>query len=196
LSTGDPLGHLVSELARLPGIGPKTATRLAHHLMRVPNEAARSLSEAFIEVKEKLRHCSTCNNITADDPCSICSDPDRDSTQICVVEEPFNIFPIERTGEYKGLYHALMGVLSPQRGIGPDQIEINSLVDRLDGVREVIVATNPNVEGEATAHYLSRLLRPRGVEVSRLAFGLPVGADLEFVDDVTQARSLAGRRAV
>lgn len=196
MSTGDPLGRLVTELARLPGIGPKTATRLAHHLMRVPDEMARSLSAAIIEIKEKLRHCSTCNNITEDDPCSICTNPERDSTRICVVEEPFNILPIERTGEFRGLYHALMGVLSPQRGIGPDQIEISGLLERLDGVVEVIVATNPNVEGEATAHYLSRLLRPRGVEVSRLAFGLPVGADLEFVDDVTLARSMAGRRSV
>ncbi len=164
--------------------------------MRVSDQAARNLTEAIIEVKETLRHCSTCNNITVDDPCSICTNPERDCTRICVVEQPFNILPIERTGEFRGLYHALMGVLSPQRGVGPDQIEIAGLLDRLDGVEEVIVATNPNVEGEATAHYLSRVLRPRGVEVSRLAFGLPVGADLEFVDDVTLARSMAGRRSV
>jgi len=192
----DPLGRLIIELSRLPGIGPKTATRLAHHLLRSSADDARGLADAIIEVKEKLIHCSTCNAITAVDPCEICSDPDRDQTRICVVEEPFNIQPIERTHEYHGLYHALMGVLSPQRGIGPDQIDFRGLMSRLDGIQEIIVATNPNVEGEATALYLARLLRDKDILVSRLAFGLPIGADLEFVDEVTLARSMSGRRAV
>ena len=159
-------------------------------------EDARALADSIIEVKEKLIHCSTCNSITAVDPCDICTDPQRDRARICVVEEPFNIKPIERTGEYRGLYHALMGVLSPQRGIGPDQIDVAGLMDRLEGIQEIIVATNPNVEGEATALYLARLIRPRNIQVSRLAFGLPVGADLEFVDEVTLARSMVGRRSI
>ena len=159
-------------------------------------EDARALADSIVEVKEKLIHCSTCNSITAVDPCDICTDPQRDRSRICVVEEPFNIKPIERTGEYRGLYHALMGVLSPQRGIGPDQIDVAGLIDRLEGVEEVIVATNPNVEGEATALYLARLIQPRNILVSRLAFGLPVGADLEFVDEVTLARSMVGRRSL
>jgi len=159
-------------------------------------EDARALANSIVEVKEKLIHCSTCNSITAVDPCDICTDPQRDRSRICVVEEPFNIKPIERTGEYRGLYHALMGVLSPQRGIGPDQIDVAGLIDRLEGVEEVIVATNPNVEGEATALYLARLIQPRNILVSRLAFGLPVGADLEFVDEVTLARSMVGRRSL
>ena len=159
-------------------------------------EDARALADTLVEVKEKLIHCSTCNSITPIDPCDICTDPQRDRTRICVVEEPFNIKPIERTGEYRGLYHALMGVLSPQRGIGPDQIDVAGLMDRLEGIQEIIVATNPNVEGEATALYLARLIRPRNIQVSRLAFGLPVGADLEFVDEVTLARSMVGRRSI
>ncbi len=196
MSSPDPLEKLVGELSRLPGIGPKTAARLAHHVLRVSMEDARALADSIVEVKEKLIHCSTCNSITPIDPCDICTDPQRDRTRICVVEEPFNIKPIERTGEYRGLYHALMGVLSPQRGIGPDQIDVAGLLDRLEGIQEIIVATNPNVEGEATALYLARLLRPRDIQVSRLAFGLPVGADLEFVDEVTLARSMIGRRTV
>ncbi len=195
-SVDDPLGRLVDEFSRLPGIGPKTATRLAHHVVRHSMDDARALAVAIVDVKEKLIHCSTCNAITAVDPCHICSNPDRDQTRICVVEEPFNIPPIERTQEYRGLYHALMGVLSPQRGVGPDQIDIHGLLDRLEGIQEVIVATNPNVEGEATALYLARLLHAKGIEVTRLAFGLPVGADLEFIDEVTLARSLTGRRSV
>jgi recombination protein RecR len=190
----DPLQRLIGELGRLPGIGPKTAARLAHHLLKVPPGEARALAQAIVEVKEKLFHCSRCNSITAEDPCRYCSDPARDRTALCVVEEPFNIQPIERTGEYRGLYHVLLGALSPQRGIGPDQLAISGLLDRLDGVREVILATNPNVEGEATALYLARLLKPRGVEVTRLAFGMPVGGDIEYTDEVTLGRSLAGRR--
>ena len=190
----DPLARLVGELARLPGVGPKTATRLAHHFLRIHRTEASNLAQAILDVKDQLFHCSVCNAITAEDPCSICSDPLRERTRICVVEEPYNIQPIERTGEHRGLYHVLLGALAPQRGIGPQELAIDQLLDRLEGVEEVILATNPNVEGEATALYLARLLKPRGVVVSRLAFGMPVGADIEFTDEVTLGRSLAGRR--
>jgi len=190
----EPLARLIGELARLPGIGPKTATRLAHYLLKVPAPEAEALAQAIMEVKEKLFHCSVCNAITAVDPCRYCSDLRRDRSRICVVEEPFNIEPIERTGEYGGLYHVLLGALSPHRGIGPDRLAIPGLLARLEGIEEVILATNPNVEGEATALYLARLLKPRGVRVTRLAFGMPVGGDIEYTDEVTLGRSLAGRR--
>lgn len=190
----DPLGRLIGELARLPGIGPKTATRLAHYLLKVPAEEAQALAGAIVEVKEKLFHCSRCNAITAADPCRYCADPERDQTILCVVEEPFNIEPLERTGEYRGLYHVLLGALSPHRGIGPDRLAIPALLRRLEGVQEIVLATNPNVEGEATALYLARLLKTRGVRVTRLAFGMPVGGDIEYTDEVTLGRSLAGRR--
>ena len=192
--TQDPLARLVGNLSRLPGIGTKTATRLAHHLLRVPRSEAEALSSSILEVKDRLFHCSTCNAITAVDPCRFCADPERDRGAICVVEEPFNIAPIERTGEYRGLYHVLLGALSPQRGVGPDQLAVDSLMARLEGIGEVILATNPNVEGEATALYLARLLKPRGLKVTRLAFGMPVGGDIEYTDEVTLGRSLAGRR--
>ena len=190
----EPLSRLIGELARLPGIGPKTATRLAHYLLKVPAAEAEALAQAIVEVKEKLFHCSVCNAITAVDPCRYCSDPRRDRGRICVVEEPFNIEPIERTGEYQGLYHVLLGALSPHRGIGPDRLAVPGLLARLEGIEEVILATNPNVEGEATALYLARLLKPRGMRVTRLAFGMPVGGDIEYTDEVTLGRSLAGRR--
>jgi len=190
----DPLARLVGELSRLPGIGPKTATRLAHYLLKVSAGEAHNLAQAIVEVKEKLFHCSSCNAITAVDPCRWCSDERRDRTRICVVEEPFNIEPIERTGEYQGVYHVLLGALSPHRGIGPDRLAIPGLMARLEGVEEVVIATNPNVEGEATALYLARLIKPRGVRVTRLAFGMPVGGDIEYTDEVTLGRSLAGRR--
>jgi recombination protein RecR len=196
VSRSDPLARLIGELQRLPGIGPKTATRLAHYLMKTSAASARGLAEAILEVKDTLTHCTTCNSITAIDPCNLCTDPQRDRTRICVVEEPFNIQAIERTGEFHGLYHALGGTLSPQRGIGPDQLAIDGLIDRLEGVEEVILATNPDVEGEATALFLARVLRPRGVRVSRLAFGLPIGGDIEYIDEVTLARSLSGRRSL
>jgi recombination protein RecR len=189
-----PLERLIAELARLPGIGPKSAARLAHHLLRVPAARARELADAIVEVKEKLFHCSICNSITAVEPCAICADPRRDRTRICVVEEPFNIQPLERTGEYRGLYHVLLGALSPQRGIGPDELRIEGLMARLDGIEEVVLATNPNVEGEATALYLARRLAGRVPRVTRLAFGMPVGGDIEYTDEVTLGRSLAGRR--
>jgi recombination protein RecR len=191
-----PLTRLATELARLPGIGPKTATRLAHHLLRVPEAQARELARAIVEVKERLFHCSVCRSITEVDPCGICTDPTRDRTRICVVEEPSNIQPFERTGEYRGLYHVLLGALSPHRGIGPEELAVEPLFARLDGVVEVILATNPNVEGEATALYLARRLEPRGIAVTRLAFGMPVGGDIEYTDEVTLGRALAGRRQV
>ncbi|MEM1244813.1 MAG: recombination mediator RecR [Acidobacteriota bacterium] len=190
----DPLARLVGEFSRLPGVGAKTAARLAHHVLRADRSEAEALAGALLDVKDKLFHCSTCNAITDVDPCVYCTDPQRDQTQICIVEEPFNIQPVEQTGEYRGLYHVLLGALSPQRGVGPDQIAVESLLERLEGVEEAILATNPNVEGEATALYLSRLLTPRGVKVTRLAFGLPVGGDIDFVDEVTLARSFSGRR--
>ena len=189
-----PLERLIAELARLPGIGPKTAARLAHHLLKVPAERARELAAAIVEVKEKLFHCSLCNAITALDPCAICADPRRDRSRICVVEEPFNIQPLERTGEYHGLYHVLLGALSPQRGIGPEELAIEGLLARLAGVEEVVLATNPNVEGEATALYLQKLLKPLGVRVTRIAQGVPMGGDLEYADHATLARAVAGRR--
>lgn len=192
----EPMRRLVEELARLPGIGSKTAARLAHHLLKTSDEEARALAAAVLEVKERLFHCTTCGAITDTDPCKYCSDPQRNGERLCVVEEPFNIEPVERTGEFDGLYHVLMGALSPQRGIGPGDLEIDGLMQRLDGVEEVILATNPNVDGEATALYLARLIKPLGIEVTRLAFGMPVGGDIEYTDEVTLARSLTGRREI
>jgi recombination protein RecR len=196
MSVADPLQRLISELSRLPGIGPKTAARLAHHILRSSAPEAKALAEAIVDVKEKLFHCSSCNSITATDPCRFCADPQRDRGLLCVIEEPFNIQPLERTGEYRGLYHVLLGALSPQRGVGPERLAIPGLMTRLEGVREIILATNPNVEGEATALYLARLLRPHGIKVTRLAFGMPVGGDIEYTDEVTLGRSLAGRREI
>jgi len=190
----DPLLRLIGELTRLPGVGPKTANRLAHHLLKVDLADAHALAGAILEVKEKLFHCSACYSITSIEPCELCTNPQRDGSRICVVEEAFNIPPIERTGEYRGRYHVLLGALSPQRGVGPDDLTIDRLMARLDGVQEVILATNPDVEGEATALYLARLLKPRGLMVTRLAFGMPVGGDIEYTDEATLARSLAGRR--
>ena len=190
----DPLTRLVTELARLPGIGQKTATRLAHHVLRISREETDNLAQALIDVKEKLFHCSVCNSITDRDPCTICSDPERDRSRICVVEEPFNIPPLERTREHRGLYHVLLGTLSPQRGIGPQDIAVEGLMKRIEGVQEVLLATNPDVEGEATALYIARLLKKRDIKVTRIAFGMPVGGDIEFTDEVTLGRSIAGRR--
>lgn len=190
----DPLARLLGELARLPGVGPRTATRLAHHILKAPQEEAEALATAVLDVKRELFYCSRCNAITAVDPCRFCTDPDRDPTRVCVVEEPFNIQPIERTGEYRGLYHVLLGSLSPQRGIGPEELAVDGLLARLDGVEEVILATNPDVEGEATALYLARMLKARDLKVSRLAFGMPVGGDIEYTDEVTLGRALSGRR--
>lgn len=163
-------------------------------MLKVDRSEVEALAAALVEVKEKLFHCSLCNSITAEDPCRFCTDPQRDRSRICVVEEPFNIAPLERTGEYDGLYHVLLGALRPHRGIGPEELDVGGLLGRLEGVEEVILATNPNVEGEATALYLARVIKPRGPRVSRLAFGMPVGGDIEYTDEATLGRSLAGRR--
>ena len=188
-----PLKRLVGELGRLPGVGPKTATRLAHHILRISKEEAHKLTTAIVDVKELLFHCSQCQSITDTDPCTYCTDPQRRNDLLCVVEQPFNIEPFERTGEYRGRYHVLLGALSPLRGIGPDQLAIETLFSRLEGVDEVILATNPNVEGEATAHFLARRLKDYKLKVTRLAFGMPVGGDIEYTDEVTLSRSLRGR---
>jgi recombination protein RecR len=197
MSLPDPLVRLIEELQRLPGIGPKGAQRLAFHLLRTPREQTDRLVDAVRDVKERVTYCSICNNITDSDPCVFCRNESRDPKVICVVEEPQNIGTIERTREFKGRYHVLMGALSPLQGIGPDDLKIKSLLTRLsDGVTEVILATNPNVDGEATAIYLARLLKPLGVRVTRIAMGLPVGSDLDYADEITMHRSLEGRREV
>jgi len=193
-----PLADLIDELKRLPGIGQKSAQRIAFHLERGPREDVERLARALIEAKDKVRLCSVCNNLADSDPCAWCSDPGRDSSVVCVVETPYNAISIEKTREFHGLYHVLHGSLSPLQGIGPEQLKIKSLIDRLkDGkVRELIVATNPNVEGEATAVYLSKLIRPLGVKVTRIAMGIPVGSELEFADEVTMMKAIEGRREI
>lgn len=191
-----PLARLVNELSRLPGVGGKSATRLAYHLMKRPAAEVEALANAIIELKTKMFRCSICNNMTDTDPCAICSDERRDPAILCVVEEAFNIDTIEGTREYRGAYHVLLGALSPLKGIGPDDIDVRGLLGRLKegAVEELIVATNPNVEGEATAHYIAEQVRPMNVRVTRLAFGLPVGGDLEYADHVTMTKALQGRR--
>lgn len=194
------LNRLIAELARMPGVGPKTATRLAYYLVRAPADEANALADAIREVKESLSDCSRCFAITDVDPCRFCTDGERDARLLCVVEQPFNIQPIERAG-FGGRYHVLKGAISPQRGIGPQDLRIDELFERLDDVREVILATNPNVEGEATALYLARRLHSApsangALEVSRLAFGMPVGGDIEYTDEVTLSRALQGRRNI
>jgi len=197
MSLPDPLIRLIEELQRLPGIGPKGAQRLAFHLLRTPREQTERLVEALRDVKERVTYCSICNNITDSDPCLFCSNDTRDRHMICVVEEPQNITAIEKTREYKGVYHVLMGALSPLQGVGPDDLKIKGLLSRLtNGVTEVILATNPNVDGEYTAVYLARLLKPLGVKVTRIAMGLPVGSDLDYADEITMHRALEGRREV
>jgi recombination protein RecR len=193
-----PVSRLIEAFNKLPGIGPKSAQRLTYYLLRAPQEEAQALAQAILEVKEKIILCSVCQNITDADPCSICQDGQRDRTKICVVEEPLDILALERTGSYKGLYHVLHGVISPMDGIGPDELKVRELLARLKTgeVQEVIMATNPNLEGEATAMYLTRLIAPLGISVTRLARGLPVGADLEYADDVTLARAIEGRQEV
>jgi recombination protein RecR len=193
----EPLIRLVEELQRLPGIGPKSAQRLAFHILKTPREDADRLADAVRSVKERVTYCSVCNNITDADPCAYCSSTTRDPKVICVVEEPQNVAAIEKTREFKGTYHVLMGALSPLQGIGPDDLRIKGLLSRVDGgVTEIILATNPNVEGEATAIYLARLLKPLGVKVTRIAMGVPVGSDLEYADEVTMHKALEGRREV
>jgi recombination protein RecR len=197
MSLPTPLTRLIEELQRLPGIGPKSAQRLAFHILRTPRDEAERLVEAVRDVKEHVTYCSLCNNITDVDPCAYCSAADRDHHIICVVEEPQNVSAIERTREFKGVYHVLMGALSPLQGIGPDDLKITGLLSRVtNGVGEIILATNPNVEGEATAIYLARLLKPLGVKVTRIAMGVPVGSDLEYADEVTMHKALEGRREV
>jgi recombination protein RecR len=193
----DPLLRLVEELQRLPGIGPKGAQRLAFHILRTPREETDRLMEAVRNLKERITYCSVCNNITDSDPCSYCRNDARDHRVICVVEEPQNVANIERSREFKGVYHVLMGALSPLQGVGPDDLRIAGLLARIgNGVSEVILATNPNVDGEATAIYLARLLKPLGVRVTRIAMGVPVGSDLEYTDEVTMHKALEGRREV
>jgi recombination protein RecR len=194
----EPLARLIDALKRLPGIGQKSAQRIAFHLQRLPRDEAERLSSAILEVKDKIRTCSLCNNLTDRDPCEYCSDPTRASDVICVVESPYNVIAVERTREFHGLYHVLDGALSPLQGIGPDQLKIKSLLERLKGgrVKELIIATNPNVEGEATAIYLSKLIKPLGVKVTRIAMGIPVGSELDFADEVTMLKAIEGRREI
>ena len=195
-----PIARLVEAFHRLPGIGPKSAQRLAYHILRTPEAEAQELAEALIEVKRSIVFCAQCQNLTSRNPCDICSDTSRDRHAMCVVEEPLDVLAIERTNGFRGLYHVLHGVISPSDGIGPEDLKIGELLARLRGVdtevSEIIVATNPNLEGEATAMYLERLLRPLGIRVTRLARGLPAGADLEYADDVTLGRALEFRQEV
>lgn len=190
------LTSLIEELCRLPGIGEKTAQRLAFFILRTPKVRVERLAQALMEVKEKVIFCSQCSGITETDPCPVCTDPARDRSLICVVEDPSDVFLIDRTGSYKGLYHVLMGALSPLDGVGPEQLRIDTLLKRVDqgGVREIICATNPTMEGEATVLYLAKLVKPRGVRLTRLAHGLTVGGSLEYADEITLSRSLEGRR--
>ena len=196
VSTAAPVVRLIEEFYKLPGIGPKSAQRLAYYLLRMPASEAQALAAAILEVKEKITFCSVCQNVTEVDPCRICASDRRDRSIICVVEEPLDILALERSGSYQGLYHVLHGAISPMDGIGPEELKIQELLARLRSgeVTEVILATNPNLEGEATSMYLTRLLRPLGVKVTRLARGLPVGGDLEYADDVTLTRAIEGRQ--
>ena len=190
-----PLVRLVEELQRLPGIGAKGAQRLAFHLLRQPRSDVDALLDAVRDVKEQVTYCSVCSNITDTDPCFYCTDPSRERHVICVVEDPHNVAAVEKTKDFRGIYHVLMGALSPLQGIGPDELKIKSLLERVagDDVAEVILATNPNVEGEATALYLAKLLKPLGIKVTRIAMGLPVGSDLEYADEVTLHKAMVGR---
>ncbi len=192
----EPLSRLIEELRRLPGIGQKSAQRVAFSVLRSSRDDAERLAKALMDVKDKLGMCNICNNISDGEQCNICRNPNRDRSVICVVEEPPNIWPIESTRTFEGLYHILHGSISPLRGIGPEQLRIKSLVERMHSgeVKEVILATNPTVEGEATAAYISRLLKPLGLLVTRIAMGIPVGSDLEYADEVTMSKSLENRR--
>jgi len=192
----EPLARLIQEFKRLPGVGQKSAQRLAFHVLRNSREQAAALAQALLDVKDQLGICEACNNISDGELCNFCRDPHRDRSVICVVEEPHNILPIETTRQFNGLYHVLHGALSPLRGIGPDQLRIANLLERIQAGdnSELIIATNPTVEGEATAVYLSRLMKPLGVKVTRIAMGIPVGSDLEFADEVTMGKSLENRR--
>lgn len=197
-STAAPIIHLIEEFHKLPGIGPKSAQRLAYYILRAPHDRASALAEAILAVKERVVLCSVCENVTETEPCLICRSPERDKSLICVVEEPLDILAVERSRSFRGLYHVLHGAISPMDGVGPNELKIGSLMARLrDGlVRELILATNPNLEGEATAMYLHRLISPLGIRVTRLARGLPMGGDLEYADEVTLARAIEGRQEV
>ena len=191
--------RLIEEFHRLPGIGPKTAQRLTFYLLRAPKEHALSLAEALTQLKDRIVTCSICQNIAEENPCAICRDDARDRSLVCVVEEPLDVLAIERTREYRGLYHVLHGAISPVEGIGPEDLRMQELLGRIQrdpGIKEIILATNPNLEGEATAMYLERLIKPLGTKLTRLARGLPVGGDLEYADEVTLTRALEGRREV
>jgi recombination protein RecR len=192
----ESLQQLIDQFKRLPGIGGKSAQRLAFHVLRTPREDAERLCEAIRQVKDRVTYCTVCNNITDVDPCGVCADDARDRRSICVVEEPQNVNVIEKTGGHRGTYHVLMGAISPLSGVGPDDLKIKGLLTRIGagGVEEIILATNPTVEGEATAIYLARLLKPLGVRVTRIAMGIPVGSDLDYADDLTMTRALEGRR--
>jgi recombination protein RecR len=194
----EPVARLIEALQRLPGIGPKTAQRLTFFLLKRPADEVRELSESLLAVKQRIVYCRTCFNVTDQDPCRICADPARASGVLCIVEEPNDLLAMERTGEFRGRYHVLLGALSPLDGIGPEDLKIRELLGRLDagGTTEVLLATNPNVEGEATALYLAKLLRPFGLRVTRIARGLPVGGDLEYADQVTLSKALEGRREI
>ncbi|HEY8345785.1 MAG TPA: recombination mediator RecR [Symbiobacteriaceae bacterium] len=194
----EPIARLIEELTRLPGIGPKTAQRLAFHLLHMDKELVRRLAAAIVEAREKVRYCSVCCNLTDQDPCAICRDESRDHSTICVVQEPRDVVAMERTREYKGLYHVLHGALNPMEGIGVEDIRVKELMSRLGSgtVQEVILCTNPNTEGEATAMYLARYIKPMGIKVTRIARGLPVGGDLEYADEVTLAKALEGRQEI
>jgi recombination protein RecR len=198
LDYAEPVTKLIDELKRLPGVGHKSAQRLAFYLLRSDRKDTDRLIDAINEVKEKIILCSTCNNITDVDPCRYCTSPSRDRRVILVVEEPFNLVTVEKTREYRGLYHVLHGALSPIRGIGPDELRMKNLFERLrtEDVEEIILATNPNTEGEATANYLSRLLKPLNIRVTRIAMGVPVGSDLEYADEVTMHKALANRHEI
>jgi recombination protein RecR len=191
-----PLSKLINELSRLPGIGGKTAQRLAFHILSVDEEQAMSLSQAIVNAREQMKYCSVCGNLTDRDPCGICSDPSRAQDIICVVESPRDVFAMERIREFNGLYHVLHGAISPMDGIGPEDINLKSLIIRLqqNDIKEVVLATNPNIEGEATAMYIARLIKPSGIKVSRIAHGIPVGGDLEYADEITLLKALEGRR--
>ena len=193
----NPIERLIKEFKKLPGIGPKSAQRLVFHLIRRSSQDCESLAEAVAQLKALLMLCSVCNDITDVDPCRICTDSRRDSNLICVVEEPFNVLSIEKTGAYQGYYHVLHGVISPLNGIGPEDLKLKNLFERLrNDVKEVIVATNPTSEGEATALYLSKLITPLNIRITRIAAGIPVGSDLEYTDSVTLTRALSGRQSI
>jgi recombination protein RecR len=197
-TVASPVAALINELSKLPTIGPKTAARLVFHLLNRPRNEAQSLAEAILAVKDKVLFCSICYSLSETDPCDVCTDERREAQTICVVAEPKDVYAIERTGAYRGRYHVLGGLISPMDGIGPAQLHVKELVERVgrEEPREIILATNPNAEGEATALYLSRLLQPLGVEVTRLAYGLPIGAELDYADELTITKAIEGRRPV